>query len=414
MALLRGCLAALLFLASAAAAQAEDPALSRLHTLIAPLRRAPPVPGVDSRGPWNYQAPGTDWRGATPVLNEAKHTLRDWIEAKLANAPRNVRERALVAQLNGALARADLFCQRVEREAAPNPCSTGPWDWDPSGFLFPRIRIERPTPGVLLVYSGFGIVCGTDMSAYGYEWRAGRWQRFWQYEQPIAAGADYQPQSLDSVLVSKADTSSGARMVLMLGNMDWCSSTYYPVYVRLWRATSGAGEPKLLLNLTERAWLGGDLVIDGHASLTQAQFEFMRPGLEVAGGRQAIVRFAVQGDTLTRVDPLAYDPIAFVEEWVHAPWPESRRWVAAPNAATLEPWHKTLSADDVYTDSMTTNGCRKDPSLWQVTLPLSRRDESVETLYLLVSRPSPERFEVRDIGVMPRADCDGPEFGAAQ
>jgi hypothetical protein len=404
-----------LLLGANAVVQAADTALSRIHGLIAPLRRSPPVPGVDARGPWHKQSDGTDWRGATPALTVARHVLREWIEIRLAATPENVRERQLVAELNSALARADLFCQRVEREDDPNPCSTGAWDWDPSGFVFPAIQIERPVRGVLVVQLGLGIQCGTDMSAYAYEWRAGHWQRFWQYEQPIAKGVDYIPQSLDAVRVSEPDPATGARHVLMLGSMDWCSSSFYPVYVQLWRARPDSGESRQLLNLRQPAWLGGDLEIEGGVSPTQAHFEFMRDDNITLESHEAMVNYVIHGDTLTRVDPLARNPAAFVLEWLDATWAESRRWAAPQDQARFEPEFRAVNSGDFYTEYPTTNSCRNASGSWQVTLDLSRHDEKPGySLYLMVAQVSGERFEIRDIRKEPRADCDGPGFGAIE
>lgn len=397
----------------ACSAAADDKALAALHGALVPLRTAA-ARNYELPGFWTYDGSDKRMRYAMPAAIPIRRMLRDWIETQLATAPENVRERSFAARLNLALGRADLFCRQNRVDDAPDRCDGGKDGWNALGFVNPDIAVDRPVPSVLVIRAGLGIECGTDTSAYAYEWRNDRWQRFWQYEQPIGKRIPYFPQSIDVVSVSEPD-ARGARHVMTLGNMDWCSSSYYPVYVRLWRATPGEGSPKLLLDRADAAWLaGGDPLtppITGRVTLSEAYFEFARNTRLSLENPSVSVHYSIRGDTLTRVDPLATDPGAFVLEWLDESWSQSRRWITA-NPAKLEPWHQVLKSGRYYVEYPAIHACRDQPSIWQVTLDLKSAGAESVGLHVLVERQSPDRFVVRDIRSTPRTDCDGPAFAA--
>lgn len=396
------------------ASASADQRLAELHEALLPLRAA--TAGRDAvAGFWTVNSSGHRLRYALPAMTPIRRQLRDWIEAQLATAPENVRERSFEARLNAALREADLFCRVSEVDTSPDRCAFEKGDWNSTGFVYPGIRVYRPVPGVLAIVAGLGIECGTDSSAYAYEWRARGWRRFWQSEQAI--GKDWRPQGIDVVSVSEPD-ARGARHVMTLGNMDWCSSTYYPVYVRLWHSDSGPATARLLLDLEEPAWLnaGDDVTppIFGRVTLTEARFEFMRNDRVALENHEAVVSYRIHGNTLTRVDPVARSPQAYVLEWLDAPWSDSRRWIEPKEVAKLAPWHRKLKSGHLHVEYPTTNACR-DRGSWQVTFDLDRDDGTPGfSLYFAVVQAAPERFEIRDAGTAPRADCDGPEFGATE
>ena len=84
--------------------------------------------------------------------------------------------------------------------------------------------------------------------------------------------------------------------------MEWCSSSFYPVYARLWRVSADAA-PKLLLDLDERAHQMDDPPIIGHVTLHDASIEFMRPGIGGEDSHEAVIHFEIDGDSIRRVDP---------------------------------------------------------------------------------------------------------------
>jgi hypothetical protein len=399
------CFAFTLLLAMCVGAHAEDTALVELNTLLVPLRSDSAGGTNDAQGFWTRNSSGDYLRFVPLVLTPAKRKLRDWIEAALANSPENVRVGALRSRLNADLRLADLFCQRTSRDNSPDRCSFEHADWNSMGFVHPEIEIDRLARDLLSVRAGLGIECGTDTSAYVYQWRNGAWQRLWQDELPIQEGRPYWPRTIDSVLVSPADRNTGERLVLSLGNMDWCSSTFYPIYARLWRVRADGSEPKLLLDLDEDAHLLMEPPVTGFANLADAQIAFMRPGIDIDGAHLTFLHFEVRGDALLRTDPLAENPEGFIEEWLHMPREESRRWVAK-QAGDLMAWHARFRSEDFRTADVETRQCRSDTASWQVSMPITSSETKIGTIHFLVAWHPPNRFEMLGISDTPRGDCN--------
>jgi len=401
---LKRCLPLILLTCVCARAGGVDPLLERLHTQLTQLR-SPAAGGSQSvEGFSTFNDAGEFLRWTTPAYMPARQLLRDWIERRLADAPQSVPVGSLQAQINADLRRADLFCQRLAREDSPDRCN-GEGDWNSKGFVHPASTIDRLTRDLLSVRAGLGIECGTDTSAYVYQWRDGAWRRLWQDELPIQEGLPYWPRTIDSVLVSPADPTTGERLVLSLGNMDWCSSSFYPMYARLWRVRADGAAPKLLLDLDEMAHLLMEPPVTGFVNLADAQVAFFRPGIDFDGAHLAFLHFELKGDSLLRIDPLAEKPEGFIEEWLRMPWEESRRWVAQP-AGDLAAWHARFRSEDWRTDSVETRQCRGDPALWQVSMPMRSPGTKLETVHFLVAWRPPIRFELLNISEAPRADCN--------
>jgi hypothetical protein len=389
----------------AAQTRAEDPALGELHGLLEPLRKHAAGNTYDAPGFWTRNSSGDLLRFAPLALTPAKQHLRGWIERRLAISPQNVGVGALMAELDTGLSHADLFCQKTPREDSPDRCQYEHADWNATGFVYPGIKVDRLGRDLLVVRAGLGIECGADTSAYAYVWRGGRWQRIWQDELPIQDGIPYWPRTIDSVSVSPVDPDSGTRLVMALGNMDWCSSTFYPVYARLWRLSADGANPKLLLDLDERAWLGDEPPLSGYVSLHDALIDFMRPGIDSDGAHEALLHFEIKGDSVRRVDPLARTARGFIEEWLYMEWPQSRNWVAT-GAGDLSRWHAKFRDHQVHASFVQALRCREKHE-WQVTMPMDFKDGHSETYYFRVRRTG-ERFEMLDIGTIDNADCDDP------
>jgi hypothetical protein len=415
-------LAVVLLLCASLEARAEDVTLAKLHAALAPLRLhiGPSVVPTRADAQWEYSGPTEDLRYATPALNDAKHLLRDWIESHLSAVSESVDEKGLAIQLNDELRSADLLCETSGSRDSPGRCDFDSWYWSPIGFVHPGVELTRPQEhGVLALTTGFGVLCGTDMSAYVYEWRADHWQRIWQNEQPVQSGLAYAPQGINSVHVSAADPKTGERLVLTLGNMDWCSSAYYPVYHRLWRVTPGSAD-QLLLDEKVSAWVGDDPPQFGKVGLHEVVIEFSKNGFDSDIPFYLASRhYSVAGDRLTRIDPFALDPNAFVEEWIEADWEVSRRWVASTATSDLRAWHARLRRKEGSTYlsrefianecGQRVFRCRPDPSLWETGMHLGKEDRDSRDVYFVMRHIPPNRFEVLDIRMKPLGGCDGSE-----
>ena len=402
-----------LLLALCQCVHAEDAALTRLRDTLAPLKydqRGKPGPGN-----WEYHVPSNDLREASPTLDTAKQLLRDWIEQRLAQSNANVDERALAARLNEELSRANLFCWSTAKDDAPDHCKYELHDWDPVGFVFPEIELSRPRRGVLVVRAGLGILCGTDMSAYAYEWRDSRWQRFWQSEQPIVDGVEYRPQYIDGVRVSEADKSTGARLVMTLGNYTWCQSNWYPAYFRVWRA-SRDGSAKLLFDAEEPAFLGYEPIMTGSVRVDGFHFEYYAGSIDHGNTMTRTVtrHYRVSGNAVTRIEPIATDPFAFVDEWLARPWDESRHYVVADNVSAFAELHARLRSGHANADEPDVRRCSKGKELWQVGLNLELDGKPLGTHYFIVAWRPPQHFDLVAVELTQRVGCTGGPPGSRE
>ncbi len=387
-----------------------DPALARLEAILVPARPMPVSQGDAepevSQGPRGISdTPDPDMRGAMPSMMRVKRGLRDWIETRLTEFPENGDERALANGLNEDLSRADLHCESPAHPSEDR-CHPTKWDFDGTGFVS-EIRIDRMAWGrVLVVRTGLGILCGSDESAYAYIRRDGRWERFWQTEEAIAPGKPYHPQHIDSVGVSEPDDSSGARLVLALGNETWCSSTFYNVYWRLWHA--GGPAPRILVDDAHLAWLGRhELPITGIVTKDDALIEFTTVSLDVAVHHYETLRhYRVIGDAAERVDPVALGPRAFVEDWLGTDSRESTEWGAPNKAGALKAWHDRLTAPYLSGEYLgDSSHCVDRSDQWQVGVSLGKPDESRQDVYFRLRWRPPYHFEMIDIAEKPWAAC---------
>lgn len=364
-------------------APADDTALAALHAVLAPLR---PAAGTASPA---------DRRGATPALTTVKHSLRNWIESRLDELDEHADAAAFAAQLNEALRQADLLCEE-KAAGAPDRCAPKDGQRNGIGFL-DSIRLERQQAGSILVLrTGSGILCGSDQSAYAYEWRDRKWRRFWESEQEIAADKPYAPQTIVAVNVSPAGRNHD-RLIQSLGIRDWCSAPLADVYIRLWRADAANGAARLLAEKAQPAWLAAhEPPVMGSAGTADALSEFRVASLDVGvHSYEAVRHYTVDGDRVKRTAPVALGPRDFAEEWLKAEWAESVAWTAPSARDILRPLHGRLHSDDLFGEYIdVSRRCRKDPELWQVAIRFGGAGKPKSDAYFLIRWLPPYRFEM--------------------
>ncbi|MEE3626034.1 hypothetical protein UCD39_18940 [Nitrospirillum sp. BR 11752] len=406
--ILAGLLMGLCLEEAVAAADPEDMSVPlSLRATLMSLRD----PGRSSK-PGNFDPSDTiRLREADPRMMDVKHQLRDWVEARLAAAGRDADPAALARQLNADLQAADLFCEA--QAGGPDRCPDDGGFWSGVGFLAP-VRLEPVADGALLVLrTGIGIRCGTDDSAYAYQWRDGARRRLWQSEQDIQLGKPYLPQTLQSVQISAPDPATRARLMLTLGHQSWCSSNWYPVYIRLWQVAD-SGVTSLVDEAPDAYLARHDIPILGRLTSTEATVEFSAGGFDEATLFHGAVRhYRIDGGTVTRIGPAALTPRDFAQEWVKIAWPEALRW-AAPNVnvANLQAWRKKWGKDGALGEVAATRHCRADPELWQVEANFADTAPDLGQTYFLVRWRKPDRLQMVDILSAPRADCDEADEAA--
>lgn len=366
----------------AAFASAQDAQLDALHATLVTL--------------YSHAKEATlDTRGARPELTVAKQQLRDWIEMRLDSLKDAQDTKALSDRINEALAPVSVAGSGDDQGADENLLGS-----------LGEVRFSSEA-GLLIVLTAVGIVCGDDDSAYGYRLVNGRWRRVWESEQNDYTPQKYAPQRIVAVHVSHSfqiGRPNGPPFVLTLGNQEWCTSAFHPVYYRVWRVDS-AGQ-RLLIDRTEGAYwhaetyLVGSIVQDRESESPPVDvlIEFTEKSVDPADHlREAVRHFLIEGDKVRRVDPVALSPRDLVDEWLTRAWKESATWSESP---ALQQWHTKLHSDLVagrFTDA--TKHCRT-PDLWQVAF---------DQVYFLVRWRPPYHFTMTNVSDKPWPLCTQPD-----
>jgi hypothetical protein len=325
-----------------------------------------------------------DTNGAVPELTDAKHQLRDWIESRLAGTGQNVDALALGDTLHTALRGAGLLC---------DDC-----DFNYLGYL-DDVRVSRQGE-FLVVVTAAGINCGYDESAYAYAWRSGKWQRVWERENDTYTAQGYLPQVIEDLQISPPD-AAGDRLLMLLGSQTLCAGSFKNVYARVWRLGAEGGSTPLL-DRTERA---SDEYppIEGRVRPDDVIFTFTAGGFIAGDTHPAVRHFRIEGGAAVQVDPIAGRPRDFVDEWLSAPWEESR---TRSESASLQTAHAALSRGDGVGDfAEPTLRCSGGPDLWQVTTHLYERPKR----YFRVRWRAPYHFTMVGVSDTPYPDCTMPD-----
>jgi hypothetical protein len=357
-------------------------------------------------------------RGATAQTTIAKHQLRDWIETRLTPWQPGWDEKDLERRVNASLKGGKLFCPDGDDSVCVKD------GFNATGYLGDvHLHYDR---GLLRVTTRIGILCGYDESAYLYEWKDKRWRRIWQTEQNNYA--KYDPQTIKDVIVSSVSDDRDARLVLSLGSYPWCSSNWQMVYYRLWRVDQAGS--RLLLDKKDGLYLGAhDPPVIGTIREHQRSdtgdadnviVEYADTSIDGAvHNREHVRQYAVLGDKVERVAPVALSPRDFVDEWLSLAKSESQAWSQRSAVTALGRWHDKLHSDRVSGDFISATRHCSQPDLWQVGLEMRQRYGNANTpatqdYYFTVRWRPPYDFTMMAISEQPTRACNQPDPVADQ
>jgi hypothetical protein len=403
-------------------AAAGDPVLDRIHSQLLKLR---PTHNSHPLHVFNYGGDSAKDRGATPILMDVKHELRDWIETQLHQFHRDDDPASLVKALNATLDAADLTCNSPKE---PTRCTSSDSDFDATGYITGvsiamqqySVTYSESAPNheggahaVFIVKTSVGILCGTDESAYVYEWSDNRLQRVLDDEQIIDPGRPYTPQYIDAVHVTPLSEKSKTRNILVLGHQGWCSSTWYDTYHRIWRTTPEGKPALLLLSNATCSWLDNDPPIEGSINSREALVEFRVGSLDAGVHSYETIRhYALDGPQPQRIEPIALGPRAFVEEWLKADWKAGSAWSDPSDLPALQRWREQLLAGPLFGEFTDTMHCAEQADLWEVGIDFTKEDRAINDkrryvglVYFTVRWRPPYRFQMVAIRTTPTASC---------
>jgi hypothetical protein len=368
-------LRAAIVLLAAAAVHAQDARIAELQKWLLPMRANPDKP--------------LPVRGATSQFTAIKHTLRDWIESRMATMDSNTVQ-GLQDKVNQEVVAAKLVCDFRDL-----PCP----EWTERGYLEPiKVRVEF---GYTIVQTGVGVDnCGFDESAYAYELADKGWRRFWESEQTNYTEDGFQPQTFSGIEIYSQPYGPAGYLILSMGYNPWCTSNWQPFYVRVWQGKA-ATEPKLLLDVKDDGMLWDEPAIRGRVG---AADHLSRPGDDVLveytksfskasdSGREVVRHYRLTDGRLQRIDPIALGPLDFVAAWDELDGPARANWTDRAVRATLV----SLKLEDAPRDPHPTRRCESKPETWQVHFG---------GRYFLVRWRPPFHFMMMDSDTKPFAGC---------
>ncbi len=379
-----------------------DSELEPLRSTLLPMRGLEPPQVV---GP----------RGATPQLTVAKHRLRDWLDARFGSLNQDPDQAEVQRSLNLELQNAGLICGD---DAPPLACP----EWFQNGYVG-GVGVHRDR-GFFVVTAGVGIECGYDESAYVYSWKGEKWVRVWQNEQDNYVKDKYEPQTLQSVLISPFNKENDY-LVMTLGSGSWCSSNWHDVYYRVFRL---GPDPQTAPLIEGSHWAPvgwRDPPIVGSLSKDDVLVEYLTPSVD--GGilaREGVYHYKIRNGKAERVAPQALGPRDFVDEWIQTDWVEASKWSDAANRQALLNWRTKVDKEKNFLEYIyPTRRCLGGYGFWQVgvrvePMPETGKRQATEAWFLVKWQP-PYDFKMMAVsdqnssncaGKDPQADEHGPLF----
>jgi len=203
-------------------------------------------------------------------------------------------------------------------------------------------------PNWIAVIPTLAIECGSDSMVMLFErGRQGWHEMISRRSKPYRSISDAW-EGLEYAVSPPDD--KGRWYLAIASTTPWCMSVWRGLRYDLSRAGQRGAGPHIFFSTTVGTNIGGDG--DGDSIHAGARvFEIRHDGATFAIGltRKHIERYAVAGDSVRRIQPVALSPGDFVHEWLARPWAEAASWSATGAGlktahARLRPVLFTLSA----------------------------------------------------------------------
>lgn len=212
-----------------------------------------------------------------------------------------------------------------------------------------RVKVSRP-PGfadILAIQYSINIECGADTMLLVYGLQDGTWvERLRWQSPPLKQTSDAFGDFLVSAYLrdSSASKSRSTRwLVAVAHGTPWCTSRFSGFKMDLLSPGPGPASPRVLWH-TERAYSRGGfepwIKPSGNMFELRLNADCMSFDSANCFERRVIYRYTVDmNGRVRRVGPLAINARGFVEEWLSAPWSESRDFAIAGAVDGLQKVH---------------------------------------------------------------------------
>jgi hypothetical protein len=217
-------------------------------------------------------------------------------------------------------------------------------------------------------------------------------------------GGKVSSSTLEAVLISPTNYRPGGdkteHLVVTLGTHPWCTSSWQPIYYRIWQARFGSGEPKLLLNENEIGFIAEPIQVSVWPEDVLIEYAVSSIDAGVHNRRQ-IRHYVVKRGTIQRVDPVVLGPRDFADHWLSGPSNEILGRTAANVRTALENWRRKFKGPFEFIGP--THHCTQERDLWQVGV---QNPESERPLgYFLMRWRPPYHFSMVGVSEHPWPNC---------
>lgn len=317
--------------------------------------------------------------------------------------------RMAIAELKtrlGAFVATVLRCQKVDADAAaitaeltrlahatkgaplPNPTYGQELSFDVRRFAHNRLGVTAQ----------FDIECGSDLVLSVFAPRGGVWREALRVQSPPYKTVGGGLWAFDYTL-SEPD-ESGRWYTAIKSVAPWCVSTWSEIRYAAYRATSVPLHPKTLVSGKDSIWWGNDDLGRIRVGKSDLEIRFHAESIDGAvHNREWIRHYAVTGDTVRRIPPLADSARDFADEWTVLAWKDAAPWTERRSLARLQRLHATLHKDRFEFNSV--RSCTGAPNRTQIEV-----GDDPDHYYLQVLG-SGGAFTMLDVARQPDPSCTG-------
>jgi hypothetical protein len=247
-----------------------------------------------------------------------------------------------------------------------------------------RVKVNRSvnSPGILVIQYSINIECGNDNMLLVYELHDGAWAQKLRWQSPpLRMISDAFGDFFLSALVHDStalDSTNSKWSIAVAHGTPWCTSRMSGFKIDLLSPGPSPTSPRLLWH-TERDYSRGDFDPAIKSSGNTFELRLNADCMSFDGfrcfERRVIYRYTVDGnDQVHRLGPIALNARGFVEEWLSAPWSESRDLSAAEAASALQQVHDQFdpplkpNSDHYFSHSLGPVKACSTPGVYQVQI----------------------------------------------
>jgi hypothetical protein len=253
-------------------------------------------------------------------------------------------------------------------------------------------------PHLLVVVARLAIECGEDGMLVLFTRRSGVWEPL-----TIRRSAPYEKVSgaYGWLRYAVSPPDSQGRWYLATARVTpWCTSAWQGLDYDLSRPGDAPERPRIFFKRRVTTYLdnedGGAVTAEANRFVVRHDGSIADPDIVV---RRHVEAYSVEGETVRRIHPVAWNVRDFADEWIASSWDEAGDW----SAAGLKGAHSLLRvlASDRGLEYRTIRRCA--PSVHEVAISA----DGHRPWYLLIRGEGPYRLERASRGNLRK--CSGPD-----